>query len=159
MSAPHVSARRRTFSASRAVEVAGQVLLDIKGEDNLTYTELGAIIGKGPDQAERIAKGNSVMDMPTFLAACDYWGERFADRVMALVHLRTAPAGAKCDIDERGSLSLARLLPAILEAEEDGEETADELEPHEGLIRKVHERSARWLEIIAGAPALKVVGR
>jgi transcriptional regulator with XRE-family HTH domain len=151
---------RRTFSASRAVEVAGQVLREIKAEDGLTFKELGKVLGKGADQAEKIAKGNSVMDMPTFLAACDYWGERFADKVLKLAHLRTAPCGAKCSTDHDGGLALARLLPPILEAEADGEADADELRPHEALIRKVHQKTQHWLETIAEPvePVLRAVG-
>jgi hypothetical protein len=158
MNAPHINPARRSFSASRAVEVAGQVLSEIKDEDGLTFRDLGRVLGKGVDQAERIAKGHSVMDMPTFLAACDYWGERFADRIMTLAHLRTAPCGAKCSTGERGSKLMARLLHPIMEAEEDGIETADELRPHEAAIRAVHERTAAWLETIAAAPKLRQVG-
>lgn len=157
MSRPRISRRRRTFSASRAVEVVGEVLSDIKAEDNLTYAELGRILGKGKDQAERLAKGNAVMSMPTFLAACDYWGERFADKPMALANLRTAPVGSVCTTDERGSLSLAKLLPAILEIEADGLEEAAELRPHEELIRRVNQKTEAWLQMIA-QPALKAVG-
>jgi len=152
-----VRRKRRSFSASRAVEIAGRVLLKIKSDDNLTYFELGRIIGKSADQAERIAKGNSTMDMPTFLAACDYWGERFADRVLALTNLRTAPCGAKCSTDHDGGLALARLLPPILEAEADGEATATELRPHENLIRKAHQKTGHWLEIIAAEPIVQAV--
>lgn len=157
MASPRFDRKRRSFSASQSVDVAGDVLREIKSEDNLTYAELGRILGKCQDQAERIAKGNSVMDMPTFLAACDYWGERFSDRLMALAHLRTVPIGAGCADDEKGSHSLAKLLPPVLEAEEDGEETAAELQPHETLIRRVHEKTAHWLEVIAAAPALRSV--
>lgn len=150
---------RRTFSASRAVELAGKVLTEIKKEDGLTFKELGKVLGKGPDQAEKIAKGNSVMDMPTFLAACDYWGERFADKLMRLAHLRTAPCSAKCSTDHDGGLALAKLLPPILEAEADGHADADELKPHEALIRRVNQKTVEWLETIAAPPApLRAVG-
>lgn len=156
MAGQHVRRNRRSFSASHAVEVAGNVLLKIKSEDNLTYTELGRVIGKSKDQAERIAKGNATMDMPTFLAACDYWGERFADKVMALTGLRTAPKGSKCDTDHDGGLALAKLLPPILEAEADGKAERAELRPHEKLIRKVHQKTGHWLEMIA-EPAVQAV--
>lgn len=133
------------------------MLTEIKEDDGLTFRDLGRVLGKGVDQAERIAKGMSVMDMPTFLAACDYWGERFADRVMALAHLKTAPCEGMSRADQRGSRLLARLLDPIMAAEEDGVEEAEELRPHEDLIRAVHRRSGDWLETIAAAPSLKAV--
>jgi len=156
----HIRHKRRSFSASHAVEKAGEILSRIKSEDNLTFADLGVIIGKSRYQAERIAKGNAVMDMPTFLRACDYWGERFADKVLALAGLRAALIGSICSSDGAGGLVLAKLLPAILEAEADRVVKRAELAPHEALIRAVHNRTAEWLDLIArpDAEPLRVVG-
>jgi predicted transcriptional regulator len=148
--------KARAFSASYAVEIAGAVLREIKQDDNLTYAELGENIGKSGDQAERIAKGNAVMDMPTFLRCCMVFGSRFADRVLALTGLRTAPHGTVCLTDEKASHSLARLLPLIMIAEEQGE-TVERLRPHESAIRAVHETSGRYLEMISQDTMLRVV--
>jgi hypothetical protein len=139
---------RRPFTASYAVERAGEVLSQFKKDDNLSFKDLGELIGKGPDQAERIAKGNAVMDMPTFLRCCEVWGSQFADRLMALVGLRTAPHGTFCFTDdEKASHTLARVLPLILIAEEEGL-TPDKLRPHEKLLRAVVEKSGKLLAMI-----------
>jgi transcriptional regulator with XRE-family HTH domain len=158
MSVPHVSPPRPPFSASRAVDVAGEKLREIKEAQNWTFDDLGEALGKGRDQAERYAKGNSVMDFTTFLRAAGEFGEAFADPLLAMVGLCTAPSRGNVPADPRGSLCLAKLLPAVLEFEADGIEAVEELQAAEELIRDVHRRTGAWLEKIAAAPALKVVG-
>lgn len=143
MPKPLIRTKRRSFSASQAVEIAGDRLRRIKSEDNLTYAELGRILGKGKDQAERIAKGNAAMDMPTFLTACDYWGERFADDLLALVGLRSAPLGATCSTDP-GTLPLATLLHQVAAAEHPESESGPEITEREA--RAIPEQDIRAVE-------------
>lgn len=149
MNAPYIHGRRRTFTASRAVETQNAVLTSIKGEDGATWSDMGAVLGKSDDRAAAYANTASPIDLPTFLAACDRWGGRFADPLLALVGGRWADAGSVCTGDDPASLTLAQLLPAIIAAEFDGETTCDELAPQEALIRRVHSVTGRWLEMIA----------
>lgn len=159
MTAPHVHGKRRTFSASAAVEAQAAVLLRIKDEDKLTYEDLGRYLGgKSDDRAAAYApkpdseRPISAIDMLTFLAACETWGGRFADPLLALVGGRWADAGAVCTGDP-GALTLASLLPGIIEVEKDGITEAHELEPLEGLIRKVHQLTGAWLDTLAAERA------
>lgn len=156
MTAPHIHARRRTFSASNAVEVQVGVLREIKRTDNLTYADLGRYLGgKSDDRARVYAPGEdsetppSAIDMLTFLAACETWGGRFADPLLALVGGRWADAGSVCTGDDPASLTLAQLLPAIITAELDGVTSVAEVAPQEALIRRVHAITGMWLEMIA----------
>lgn len=149
MTGPHINRQRRTFSASKAVEVQGWALADIKREDGVTFKDIGRVLGKSEDRAGSYTAGVSPMDLPTFLAGCDAWGGRFADPLLALAGGRWADAGAVCTSDENAALTLATLLPAIIAIEADGITEAAELRPHADLIRKVHRLSAGWIEMLA----------
>lgn len=149
MSLPHIHRLRRTFTASRAVEVQGRALTDIKREDDATFKDIGRVLGKSEDRAGVYASGASPMDLPTFLACCDAWGGRFADPLLALAGGRWADADAVCTGDEKAALTLATLLPAIISIEADGITEADELRPHAALIRKVHQLTSAWLTMLA----------
>jgi len=145
--------RRRTFSASGAVEVQGAVLTEIRNQDDATWKDMGKALGKSEDRAAVYAAGLSPVDLPTFLLACREWGGRFADPILALAGGKWAEAGAFCSSDEKAALTLASLLPAVIEIEADALTEAHELVPHEGLIRRVHAITAVWLEMIASERA------
>lgn len=149
MIAPHIHVRRKTFSASAAVDTQNAVITGIKQEDGATWADVGRVLGKSDDRAAAYANTASPIDLPTFLAGCHEWGGRFADPLLALVGGRWADAGAICTGDDPASLTLASLLPAIIAAELDGVTTATELAPQEALIRRAHQVTGMWLEMIA----------
>lgn len=149
MNAPYIHGRRRTFSASVAVDTQNAVLTSIRKEDDATWADMGRVLGKSDDRAAAYANTASPIDMPTFLAGCREWGGRFADPLLALVGGRWAEAGAVCTSDEKAALTLANLLPAIIAIEADNLTEGHELVPHEALIRRVHALTSVWLEMIA----------
>lgn len=149
MTAPQFHGRRRTFSASVAVDTQNAVITAIKTDDGATWADMGRVLGKSDDRAAAYANTASPIDLPTFLAGCHEWGGRFADPLLALVGGRWADAGSVCTGDERAALTLATLLPAIIEVEADGVTEAHELAPHEALIRRVHHLTCLWLDMIA----------
>lgn len=149
MNAPYIHRQRRTFSASKAVEVQGKALSEIKADDDITFKDIGRVLGKSEDRAAVYSAGGSAMDLPTFLAGCDAWGGRFADPLLALAGGRWAETGAVCTGDEQAALTLATLLPAIIEIEADGITKAAELRPHADLIRRVNTLTASWLMMLA----------
>jgi hypothetical protein len=153
MNAPYIHARRRTFSASNAVEAQNATLTTIKTEDGATWNDIGRVLGKSEDRAAAYANTASPIDMPTFLAGCREWGGRFADPLLGLVGGRWADAGSICTGDDPASLTIAQLLPAIMAAEFDGVTTYEELAPQEALIRRVHAVTGRWLDMIAAGKA------
>lgn len=153
MNAPYIHARRRTFSASNAVEAQNATLTSIKTEDGATWGDMGRVLGKSEDRAAAYANTASPIDMPTFLAGCREWGGRFADPLLGLVGGRWADAGSVCTGDDPASLTIAQLLPAIMAAEFDGVTTYEELAPQEALIRRVHAVTGRWLDMIAAGKA------
>jgi hypothetical protein len=155
MTSPHIHGQRRTFSASTAVDTQNKLLSTIKAEDTATWTDIGRVLGKSEDRAAAYANTASAIDMPTFLIACREWGGRFADPLLALVGGRWADAGSVCTGDDKGALTLATLLPAVMEIEADGLTEPSELVPHEVLIRRVHALTSVWLEMIAAERGCK----
>jgi hypothetical protein len=149
MNAPYIHGRRRTFSASAAVDAQNAVLTSIKTDDGATWADMGRVLGKSDDRAAAYANTASPLDMPTFLAGCREWGGRFADPLLALVGGRWAEAGAYCTGDESAALTLANLLPAVIAIEADHLTKPQELLPHEALIRRVNALTCVWLEMIA----------
>lgn len=149
MSAPHIHGRRRTFTASGAVDTQNAVLTAIKTEDAATWCDMGRVLGKSEDRAAAYANTASPIDLPTFLSGCREWGGRFADPLLALAGGRWAEAGSICTSDEKAALTLASLLPAIISIEADDQTEPHELVPHEQLIRRVNVLTSMWLEMIA----------
>jgi hypothetical protein len=149
MNAPYIHAKRRTFSASAAVDAQNAVLTGIRDEDGATWADMGRVLGKSDDRAAAYANTAAAIDLPTFLSGCREWGGRFADPLLALVGGRWAEAGSICTNDDPASITLATLLPAIIAAEIDGETTVAEVAPQEALIRRVHAITGMWLEMIA----------
>lgn len=150
MTAPQIHGRRRTFSASAAVDAQNAILTAIKTEDAATWMDIGRVLGKSDDRAAAYANTASPIDLPTFLSGCREWGGRFADPLLALVGGRWADAGAICTGDEKAALTLASLLPAVIAIEADHITEPHELMPHEALIRRVNALTCVWLEMIAG---------
>jgi hypothetical protein len=151
MTDTHIHGRRRTFSASGAVDTQNAVLTSIRSEDGATWADIGRVLGKSDDRAAAYANTASPIDLPTFLAGCREWGGRFADPLLGLVGGRWADAGSVCTGDDKAALTLATLLPAIMEVEADGHTHAHELAPHEVLIRRVHQLTCHWLQMLADA--------
>jgi hypothetical protein len=149
MNAPYIHGRRRTFSASAAVDAQNAILTSIKTDDGATWADMGRVLGKSDDRAAAYANTASPLDLPTFLAGCREWGGRFADPLLALVGGRWAEAGAVCTGDESAALTLANLLPAVIAIEADQLTEPGELLPHEVLIRRVNALTCVWLEMIA----------
>jgi hypothetical protein len=149
MHAPYIHGRRRTFSASAAVDAQNAILTSIKTDDAATWADMGRVLGKSDDRAAAYANTASRLDLPTFLAGCREWGGRFADPLLALVGGRWGEAGAVCTGDESAALTLANLLPAVIAIEADQLTEPGELLPHEVLIRRVNALTCVWLEMIA----------
>ncbi|MHA0330295.1 hypothetical protein [Sphingomonas melonis] len=149
MNAPYIHGRRRTFSASAAVDAQNAILTSIKTDDAATWADMGRVLGKSDDRAAAYANTASPIDLPTFLAGCREWGGRFADPLLGLVGGRWAEAGAICTGDEPAALTLANLLPAVIAIEADNLTEPRELMPHEVLIRRVNALTCVWLEMIA----------
>lgn len=77
MSAPTIHGKRAVFSASTALEAAGRALAEIKAQDKLTWSDVGAVLGVSEDQAAKYADGSATMSFVTFGRGKREWNGRF----------------------------------------------------------------------------------
>lgn len=117
MTAPQIHGPWRSFSVSKAVDKLGVALKQIKDEDNLSWKEVGRILGKSDDRASDYANGLSEMPIGAFLLGCREWNGRFANSTLELIGQKIAPqaGGDIADTDKlRCILRLAHLISAAL---------------------------------------------
>jgi hypothetical protein len=74
---PLIHGKRPVFSASSVLDAISRSLSEIKAEDRLTYSDLGALLGKSEDQAAKYCDGSATMDAVTFARAKREWNGRF----------------------------------------------------------------------------------
>ncbi len=102
MSQPRV--RNKIVPASRIVEALGAALSRIKAEDELTWNDVGAAIGKSDDRAALYAAGAATMDVTTYYRAKQAFSGRFTDEADRLIE------------DARGVTDGKRAQTRIIEA-------------------------------------------
>lgn len=128
MTEPQIYPRYRTISATMLVETLGTSLQRIKDEDNATDKDIGRVLGKEKDSAERYRKGIGDMGVVSFLLGCAAWDGRFANDVLAKVGMRIVPLNSAPANDRSWSSDLTKLLLKLSIALEDGEVSEDELD-------------------------------
>lgn len=77
MSKPTIHGNRAVYSASTALEAAGRALAEIKSQDRLTWSDVGAVLGVSEDQAAKYADGTATMSFVTFGRGKREWNGRF----------------------------------------------------------------------------------
>ena len=111
------------FSASNVLDAAGRALHEIKHEDGLTWSDIGAVLGVSDDQAAKYASGTATMSLVTFARGKREWNGRFTGYIDRLV-MDSRPR-AVC-----GHMALTHLLAAVSTIHEglaDGELTPREI--------------------------------
>lgn len=111
----------RAIAASKLVERAAEALSQIKAEDELTDADMGAALGKHSDQAAKYRTGLAEMSMVTFLRACERWNGRFADGVLAHIHMKLAPLEDAEPVTQHTASCITKLLLELSVALEDGQ--------------------------------------
>ncbi len=77
MTAPRVLAKSPPYSATNAIAAIGKALGEIKASDDLTWDDIGAVLGKSADSAAHYFAGTATMDSVTFGRGKKEWGARF----------------------------------------------------------------------------------
>ncbi|GGN49506.1 hypothetical protein GCM10011349_20200 [Novosphingobium indicum] len=77
MSNPTIAGKRPAYSASNALAALGRAISEIKAEDGLTWSDVGAILGVSDDQASKYAEGTATMNAVTFGRGKREWNGRF----------------------------------------------------------------------------------
>lgn len=127
MTRPQIHTRYATVPASLLLETLGDSLAKIRREDGATDEDLGAVLGKSGDTAERYRSGGSEMGVVAFLRGCRAWDGRFANAALALVGMKLVAIESGEGSDRSGMTALSKLLAGLSEALE-GDEVVDDRE-------------------------------
>lgn len=119
--------RYRTVSATMLIEALGESLQRIKDEDGATDADIGRVLGKSKDSAERHRKGVGDMGVVSFLLGCGAWDGRFANSVLAMIGMKLVPLDNGAANDRSLASALTALLLRMSVALEDGSIDDDEL--------------------------------
>ena len=129
MSVPQIYPPYRTVSATMLIETLGESLSRIKEDDKATDKDIGRVLGKEKDSAERYRKGIGDMGVVSFLLGCREWNGRFANDVLAMIGMKLVPLAASGAANDRSwSSELTKLLLKMSLALEDGRLDDDELD-------------------------------
>ncbi len=104
MTAPRIRGNRSPLSASKILEAAGRDLGHIRADDELSWKDVGRVLGKSGDQAAKYADGTAEMGLTAYTFGREAWGTRFTGRIDALLR------------EGRGPVSAADALPDLLDA-------------------------------------------
>jgi hypothetical protein len=138
VTSPQFHGRRTSFSASKVLEAMGESLSLIKEQDDLTWKDVGRVLGRSDDRAAAYASGGGDMGVTSFLLGCREWNGRFANDALAMIGMKLVPIERETHSDRRFSSALARLQVAVNEAlEDDNEIDAEEIEGMRALLDEV----------------------
>ncbi len=105
---------RPVFSASHVLEAVARDLTQIKEEDGLTDADIGRVLGKSEDQANKYRKAEADMGLVSFAAGKREWNGRFTGSLDRLCE--ESRPGAVCDQSALTSLlQAASVLSKLLE--------------------------------------------
>ena len=142
MTAPTIHRANRTFSASAILDAVAADLSQIRDEDGLTYAELGTVLGKSGDQAEKYTKGTAEMGIVAYARAKREWNGRFAGSVNRLI----AEARGETTTDREDECALIRAVMALADAlADDGEVSVAEVRQHRAVLEQAGEAIAHQL--------------
>jgi hypothetical protein len=82
--------------------------------------DIGRVLGKSKDSAERHRKGVGDMGVVSFLLACAAWDGRFANDALGKIGMKLVPLEAAEGNDRSAASALTKLLLEMSVALEDG---------------------------------------
>lgn len=135
MSNARIHGNRTVYSASHAVEAVGRALNEIKSQDRLTWSDIGAVLGKSEDQAAKYADGSATMDFITFGRGKREWNGRFTGYFDRLC-VDSRPGV----IDDRhGQCTILEAALALSVALTDGDISAEEVRQNRATLENARE--------------------
>ena len=133
------------FSASNALDAIGRAIHEIKAQDNLTWVDIGAVLGVSDDQAAKYASGIATMSAVTFARGKREWNGRFTGYLDRLV-MHSRPGTVN------GHMALSHMLSAtsaIHHAMADGEVTAREVHANRCVLEDARDHIESLLALTA----------
>ena len=125
-----IHGKRRPFSASAVLDAVAGDLAQIKSSDRLTYSDVGAVLGKSEDQAAKYCEGTADMGLVSFARGKREWNGRFTGGLDRLCE-ESRPRSLSDQVAESQVLRAALALSVALE---DGEIDAEEVRRNRGTI-------------------------
>lgn len=116
MASKAIHGKRRTFSASAVLEAFATDLSAIKREEKLTYSDIGALLGKSEDQAAKYCEASAEIGLIAYSRAKREWNGRATGSVDRLCEESRPPHND--DRHDEGAVLRAAL--ALSEALADG---------------------------------------
>lgn len=132
----HNERDRTVFSASTVLDTIAQSLTAIRLEDRLTFDDMGAVMGKSPDQAAKYCAGSATMDMITYARCRREWNGRFDGGLDRLCH-DSRPASQTDRVCQSRVLKAALALSVALE--DDDQIDANEVRQNRGVIEEARD--------------------
>jgi hypothetical protein len=120
------TAKRPVFSASAVLEAAAADLAQIKHEDGLTWSDLGAVLGRSEDQAAKYAAAEAEMGLVAYARGKREWNGRFTGTLDRLCE-ETRPGTAN---DHTALTAVLQAAACLAKALEDGEIKPGEVRDH-----------------------------
>lgn len=150
MSKPTIHGKRRRYSASDFIDAAAADLLAIKIEDQLTFGDLGRILGKSEDQAAKYCDGTAEMPLSTFCFAWEAWNGRFLGSLRRM--LEESAVAESCAHKAQSRVLEAALALSV--ALEDGELDEKEIHANRGTLENARDAIDAQLAKLKPKPAL-----
>jgi hypothetical protein len=107
---PLIHGNRQPFSASLVVQAIATSLSAIRTEDKLTFSDIGAELGKSEDQAAKYCDGTAVMDAVTLVRGMRAWDGRFGNSILALINRHLSPNDMTGMLNAHSLIDLTKLL-------------------------------------------------
>jgi hypothetical protein len=136
MSDPAFPGKRPVFSASTILDAVASELSAIKSADRLTFSDLGAVLGKSEDQAAKYCDGSADMGLVSFARGKREWNGRFTGALDRLCIASRPTEG--CDRARESHVLRAALALSIALAD-DGEITPDEVRANRATIENARD--------------------
>ena len=154
MSNPLIHGRYRTVPASKLLKTLGDSLGRIKARDELTFVDVGRVLGRGDDAAGKYAEGTAEMGVVAFLLGCAAWDGSFANDVFALIGMQLSPTESSAATDRDALIALTGLLHEVAVAlADDGKIDDREL----AEMRHALEAAGRAIDVLRHRLRLRVV--
>lgn len=135
MSAPAIHGIRAVYSASTALEAAGRAIAEIKSQDKLTWSDVGAVLGVSEDQAAKYADGSATMSFVTFGRGKREWNGRFTGYFDRLC-VDSRPGTVD---DRHGHTCILEAALALSVALQDGDVSAEEVRANRHALEKARD--------------------
>ncbi len=135
MTRPAIHGNRPVYSASTVLEAIGKAIGEIKAQDRLTWSDIGAVLGVSDDQAAKYADGSAAMSAVTFGRGKREWNGRFTGYFDRLC-VDSRPGKAD---DRQGHTSILEAALALSVALQDGDVSPGEVRANRSTLENARD--------------------